>query len=72
MKTYVGVTSVRDNQNPVFKSGKIDLFGEKSGNFIISQGKNQGISFKYLLVIFKDFSRKFRSRLRRSHTTDTS
>ena len=29
------------------KSGKIDLFGiirEKSGNFILNQGKNQGIS----------------------------
>ena len=71
------VTSVRENQGisksrfqireSQGKSTFLEKIREKSGNFIINQGKNQGISLLYLLVIFmislKNFARAFGARI---------
>ena len=46
----------------------LEKIREKSENFIMNQGKNQGISLYYLFFIFSFFLKNFRSRLRRSHS----
>ena len=72
------MTSVRENQGESGnfkvpfsnqgKSGKMDLFGENQGIYYES-GKKSG---KFVVVLFElnfvIFIKKFRSRLRRSHT----
>ena len=60
---------------PFLNQGKctfLEKTREKSGNFIMNQGKNQGITLQYLFVIFQYFSEKLYSRLRRSHTINVS
>ena len=80
------VTSVRENQGEsgnftvTFpnqgKSGKIDLFGENQGKireFHYESGKKiREFLYSIYSLFFLGFPRKFRSRLRRSHSINTS
>ena len=80
------VTSVRENQGGTGnfkvpfqiresqgKSTSLEKIGEKNGNFIMNQGeKIREFRCSIYLLFFLDFSRKFRSRLRRWHTSITS